>query len=427
MGCHAAAPHWIVAASAAFLLGVPPTYAQVGERVQVETDEGLAPYADALRAICSSGVSEAEALGLQLPDTITVRAKRKATFPSFCLAQGNDIRFEVCSDGDLGPYWVAEFWHIRFYKVRDLLAAVLDVATRGRYPALTEMIAATELVPKLYGLQGLKVWPQPYDYNTVEGYDSYTKELWDADLVERCPGLDLAVAGRLVADNYGLEALCAALQQACTQEVAEGGEIPALAQALVEVTGDETLRERLAHTADLCQAPPPGEDVVIYDFEAAADARFWHSWHSDVERVADGPEGAGGALRWTKTGADDSWPTLLHQAPYWRYRDWRGFTALEMDLLNDSDGAQKLAVELYDRRRRVNGLASAEFTLAPHGRRHISVPLRRLRARAAPGSELFDGTFHYGDVQGISLLLWPAAGPVTIYVDNLALRAEAGP
>ncbi len=426
MWCWAARQHRVLVVLLALFVAIPPAHAQVAERVRVQTDGHLAPYAEALRTVCSFAVSEVEALGLDLPDTITVRAKWKAEFPSFCLARGNEIHFQACSDGDLGPYFVADPWQIRFYKMRDLLAAVLNIATGHRYPVIADMIAATDLVPRLYELHGPSAWTQPYDYNSIEGFDSYVKELWASGLVEKCPDLDLAVVAQLVVEEHGIEALCAALHTACTREPDGGGGIPALAEALVEVTGDQSLRERLAHTMELRQLEPPEDgNLVIYEFGNPTDGDLWHWWHSEAEVVEDGPAGTGGAIHWVKTGGDDSWPALLHQVPYWRYRDWTGFTALELDAHNGSDSQQKLLVQMFDGPRRVHGVLQSNFNLPPRASTHIVLPFRRLKPQAASaGGELFDGTFHFEDVEGIALVLAPSEGPATVYIDNVALTTR---
>lgn len=408
---------------------IRPSGTQVADRVHVETDERLAPYAEALRTICSFAVSEVEALGLALPETITVHAKWKAEFPSFCLASGNEVHFQVCSDSDLGPYFVAEPWQIRFYKVRDLLAAVLNIATAHRYPVIADMIAATHLVPRLYELRGPSAWTKPYDYNSIEGFDSYAKELWATGLIEKCPDLDLAAVAQLVAEQHGIEALCSALGRASAREADEGQEIPALAEALVEATGEQSLRERLAYTMQLRQVERAEDgSLVIYDFEDPADGHLWHWWHSRAEVVGDAPTGAGGAMRWVRTGGDDSWPALLHQVPYWRYRDWSGFTTLELDAYNSSASAQKLLVQIFDGPHRVHGVVELNFDLPPARPTHVVLPLPQLDARAASeGGELFDGTFRFEDVQGMAFVLWPNEGPATVYLDNVVLTTRALP
>jgi hypothetical protein len=426
MRCRQPGRSWVLAALASLFIAMTSCWAQAHQRVRVQSDVRLAPYTDALRTVCSFAVTEAEALGLELPETITIHAKWKAEFPSFCLARGNEIHFQACSDSDLGPYFVADPWHIRFYKIRDLLAAVLNIATGRRYPAIADMIAATDLIPKLYERHGPNAWTRPYDYNGIEGFDSYVKELWASDLLEKCPDLDLAMVAQLVVEEHGIEALCSALGTACARELDKGEEIPALAEALVEATGDNSFRERLAYTMELHQVELPEDGkLVIYDFEDAADGDLWHWWHSNAELVADAPTGTGGAIRWVKTGGDDSWPALLHQVPYWRYRDWTGFTALELDAYNASNSPQKLLVQAFDGPRRVYSVVQSNSDLPPQASAHIVLPLRQLTPQAASeGGELFDGTFHFEDVEGIALVLWPNEGPATICIDNVMLATR---
>ncbi len=135
-----------------------PAYPQADdERIQVWADPELEDHVAAIHTICTYAAEQAEASGLTLPDTITVHAVMRRSYPSFVVVRGDSIVFQVYRELDLGASLRKPPWVHRFMKVRDLMTAVLDVATDSRYPAITDMLSAVYLVPGLFDAYGPQV------------------------------------------------------------------------------------------------------------------------------------------------------------------------------------------------------------------------------------------------------------------------------
>jgi len=414
---------WLAALLPLFLCGNALAQAPPRDRVTVEPDETLKPYTPAIQTICTYAVSQAEAMGLSLPERVTVRAAKSDHYPSFCLARGDEVLFLPHLDLDLGPGWVARLPQIGLAKVRDLLTAVLDIATRHEYPAIAEMISACYLVPALFQAQGPELWPQPYDYNAIEGREQYIPDLWSPTLQERCPELGLAALAFQVAEDHGLPVLGKALAAAVADRDPAKDALQKLADALSAATGEAGLREQVLQFRELCHVEPDENGtVLLYGFDSAADLQTWVCWESQARIVPDHATQGPGCVRWEKQGPDTAWPTLVHDLPYWKHRDWRGFSDLAVDVYNESDQPQTLLVQLYDEGRRTHGRLERTFWLPPQKSRCLVIPLRKLApGRAGPPELEFDDTFHFDDVRGLTFVLSPQPAPVVLYLDSLRL------
>jgi len=407
-----------------------PAYPQADDgRIQVVAEPELENYVAAIHTICTYAVEQAEEAGLTLPDTITVQAVMRESYPSFVVVRGDSIVFQVYRELDLGASLRKPPWVHRFMKVRDLMTAVLDVATDSQYPAITDMLSAVYLVPGLFEAYGPQVWPQAYDYYDYEGPQVYTDRLQSPLMVELSAGTELAALAYDVAEGHGPPGLCEALAKAIADEDPERDAAAKLEEALVEVTGDEALRDWIESYRRLAQVEPEEDgSVLLFGFEDQMELDTWNTGPNfQAAVVADHATQGNSALRLATADGVTGWSVFTHVVPRWRLGDWREFSGLALDVYNHNNTEEQLRIELHDCHRRSHGKIQLTVRLAPQAATEVVLPFDGARtfAEYIPGDVqdlgLYEGAFRFGAVSEIALVRRPDAGPVVLDVDNVRL------
>jgi hypothetical protein len=110
--------------------------------------------------------------------------------------------------------------------------------------------------------------------------------------------------------------------------------------------------------------------------------------------------------------------------PDWRLKDWRPYSAFEMDLRLDGIEPQKMSVRAYDEVGLGHGVLYLwAGAMQPGEERHLRCNLADANRRAAksPQADYFGGTFRDSEVATVIVILYEPTQPFTLYVDNLRL------
>ncbi|HIQ04111.1 MAG TPA: DUF4091 domain-containing protein [Anaerolineae bacterium] len=177
------------------------------------------------------------------------------------------------------------------------------------------------------------------------------------------------------------------------------------------------------------------ESLTLYSFETAGELDEWEFTNTlSAQRVTDHATDGSYAL---KVVFNDDVP--LAQAGEWPAagvgsfltQDWSSFTALELDVYNESDYYTHLEVGIGDSSGGWYPQAAGTTTLLPNRSRHIVIPIAAVAASAVDLTHIIwleidpDTITEQQDYQG-QTNLWPV-GPRTLYLDDLRLVRVLNP
>jgi hypothetical protein len=391
-----------------------------GARVDVIADAVCEPYAQSIADICDFAVAQAEAKGLTLPPRLLVRAEQNPDhWPSFI--------------ADLDGQVVVCPWHedtlatigghpgdVDLHQPRQLMGAVLDVATDNLLPGVTLMLACDELVPALWAEKGAAAWPGGLDYLELCGPEAYERI---AAYARGMPVLEIGAWARKAGAELGGEAIWEALA-AVPEQVAAGAEpMRAFGEAVLARAAGDGLRQEFDAIMAVVDAIDTGEgDLVFGGFEEGHPPPMWE-YHSANALLTQEHATEGARCAGLRPKADLTGPVpLAPSGIYWWHPDWSAFSALAMDIYNDSAIRERVVVQLWDEHYRTHANALLELSLPPKCTTALTLRFDRLPLRPMPGFEdRFDGTLHLQDMGWLEIAYYPSEAKPTIYVDNVRL------
>ncbi|MFQ5859566.1 MAG: carboxypeptidase-like regulatory domain-containing protein, partial [Anaerolineae bacterium] len=194
----------------------------------------------------------------------------------------------------------------------------------------------------------------------------------------------------------------------------------------VPAGGQATQDVALTHVAE--------ESLILYSFETAGEVGEWEFANTrSMGRVAAHATEGSYALQVVfdddiASAQADEWPAA--SVGTFPTRDWSSYTALELDVYNESDYYTSLDVSVVDAVGGEYPQTGGTITLLPNQSRHVIISMAAL---AASGVDLANIAWFeiapetitdQEDYQG-QANLWPL-GPRTLYFDNLRL-VQIGP
>jgi len=401
--------------------GRPPTYD--GERitdlpgVEVRTTAAVDPIVSwAVARVCAlaAGVCR-ERLGLEGPEVVRVS-----------ISTTDEHWSSVVTDRDAAIYIVyneqtgiGEQERKHPQPVGILCQATAELLNDHRVPGLERYASAMLAVPAVWESEAETAWPRLYPYLRTDGPEAFEERCAEENVLGEHP--DRAAAATLwhVAEALGVPWLAdrlaalrgqgpAALEElrvaAVAADPALGGAFAAWQQATaLPLEADGSL---------LLTSFETEEQMGVLDFQAGVRLAPCREWSTHGEQ----------SLAVTFTGPTP-WPMLAVFDEDWRYRDWSGFSVLELDVHNPGDQPVRLCCEAFDAPDRGHAHLTGDVALAPGREGRCRVELQ-----SAPSSAPWRTSVHYegqprlGEISGLLLCVpGPLEAPVTLWLDHLRL------
>jgi len=301
-----------------------------------------------------------------------------------------------------------------------LCQATAELFNPQRLPGLERYVSAMHGVPAVWESEAETAWPRPYPYLRNDGPATFEERCADDATLAEHPDWAAACALWQTVEALGLPWLTQRLPALHGERRAGFEEL-----RLAAIAADPALEAAFAPWQQATDLTPRADgSLLLTSFETEAEMDVL-GYQAGVrlspceEWATDGKQ----SLAVSFVGPTQ-WPMLAAFEEDWRYGDWSGFSALEVDVRNPGDRPVRLWCEAFDAPDRGHAHLGTTVELGPGQERRCSLGLQSAAA-AAPWrtSVHYDGQPRLSEIAGLLLCVpGPTEAPATLWLDNVRLR-----